>query len=56
MQGTGIPNIQIGEDRPLQLLDDSAQELHGAIWSVDNPENAEIREEDGRAATCESQR
>jgi len=42
-------NIQIGEDRPLQLLDDSAQELHGAMWSVDDPEKAEIQEEDGRA-------
>ena len=23
-------NIQVGDDRPLQLLDDSAQEVHGA--------------------------
>lgn len=42
-------NIQMGEDRPLQLLDDSAQELHDAIWSVDNPDLAEIQEQDGRA-------
>ena len=42
-------NIQTGEDRVLQLLDDSAQELHGAMWSVDDPEKAEIQEEDGRA-------
>jgi hypothetical protein len=41
-------NIQMGEDRPLQLLDDSAQELHGAIWSVDDPEKAEIQETEGR--------
>jgi outer membrane protein assembly factor BamB len=41
-------NIQMGEDRRLQLLDDSAQELHGAMWSVDEPDKAEIQEEDGR--------
>jgi outer membrane protein assembly factor BamB len=41
-------NIQVGEDRPLQLLDDLAQELHGAKWSVDDPALAEIQEEDGR--------
>jgi outer membrane protein assembly factor BamB len=41
-------NIQVGDDRVLQLLDDSAQELHGAMWSVDDPEKSEIREEDGR--------
>jgi len=39
----------MGQDRRLQLLDDSAQELHGAIWSVDNPDLAEIEEVDGRA-------
>ncbi len=42
-------NIQMGNDRVLQLLDDSAQELHGAVWSVDEPDLADIREEDGRA-------
>jgi len=42
-------NVQMEEDRPLQLLDDSAQELQGAVWSVDEPDLAEIREEDGRA-------
>lgn len=42
-------NIQVGDDRLLQLLDDSAQELHGAEWSVDAPDRAEIREENGRA-------
>ncbi len=41
-------NIQIGEDRPLQLLDDSAQELKGAVWSVDETGLGAIREEDGR--------
>jgi outer membrane protein assembly factor BamB len=38
-------NIQLGEDRPLQLLDANAKELHGAIWSIDKPNLAEIREE-----------
>jgi outer membrane protein assembly factor BamB len=42
-------NIQVGEDRPLQLLDDSAQELHDATWSIDNPDLATIEEEEGRA-------
>ena len=42
-------NIQVGDDRPLQVLDDSAQEVHGAEWSVDAPERADIREENGRA-------
>jgi len=42
-------NIQAGDDRILQLLDDLAQELHGAVWSVDNPEIAELQEQDGRA-------
>ena len=41
-------DIQMLADRPLQLLDDSAQELHGAEWSVDDPELAEIQEVDGR--------
>jgi outer membrane protein assembly factor BamB len=40
-------NIQMGADRPLQLLDDNAQELHGAQWSVDNPDLADIQEQDG---------
>ena len=40
-------NIQMGEDRALQLLDDSAQELHGAQWAVDNPDLADIAETDG---------
>jgi hypothetical protein len=42
-------NIQVGQDRTLQLLDDSAHELYGAMWSVDDPEKADIRDEDGRA-------
>jgi hypothetical protein len=43
-------NIHAGSPRILQILDNRAQELHGALWSVDKPELAEIREEDGRAA------
>ena len=39
----------MGDDRALQLLDDSAQELHGATWTVNNPDLAEIQEEDGLA-------
>jgi outer membrane protein assembly factor BamB len=42
-------NLQVGDDRRLQLLDEVAQELHGAVWSVDDPDLAEIREADGRA-------
>ena len=42
-------NIRMGDDRALQLLDDSAQELHGAIWSVDDPETASVEEIHGRA-------
>src|SRR4029077_16714994 len=41
-------NIQAGSTRILQILDNRAQELHGALWSVDKPELAEIREEEGR--------
>ena len=41
-------NIQLGEDRALQALDDSAQEVRGATWSIDNPDLAELREQDGR--------
>jgi|GEM_PF-2096187 len=40
-------NIQMGEDRALQVLDDSAQELHGAQWAIDNPDLADIAEIDG---------
>jgi outer membrane protein assembly factor BamB len=40
-------NLQMGDDRALQILDDNAQELHGASWSIDNPDLAELREENG---------
>lgn len=42
-------NIQVGTDRRLQLLDDSGQELDDAVWSVSDPELAEIHGVDGRA-------
>ena len=42
-------NIRVGQDRRLQLLDNLAQELYDAAWSVDDSAVAEIREEDGRA-------
>jgi hypothetical protein len=41
-------NIQVGEERPLQLLDDQLQELRDAKWAVDLPALAEISEQDGR--------
>ncbi len=40
-------NIQVGDDRALQLLDDSAQELNDATWSIDNPDLATIEDQDG---------
>jgi outer membrane protein assembly factor BamB len=42
-------NVYIGEARRLRVLDDNAQELHGATWEVDNPKLAEVTEEDGHA-------
>lgn len=42
-------NIQVGQDRRLQLLDDLAQELHGAAWFIDDSTLAELQEDDGRA-------
>jgi outer membrane protein assembly factor BamB len=41
-------NVGAGEDRRLQLLNDSAQEIRGAEWSVDHPELADLTEENGR--------
>lgn len=41
-------NIQLGQDRVLQALDDNAQELKGGSWTVDNPDLGAIRNEDGR--------
>ena len=42
-------NLQAGDTRCLQILDDHAHELHGALWSIDQSGLAEVREEDGRA-------
>lgn len=42
-------NIPIGVSQRLQLLDDNAQELRGAEWTVDNPELAVISEDAGYA-------
>ncbi len=41
-------SIAQGDDRILQLLDDSAQELQGAQWSINDPNLADVREENGR--------
>lgn len=43
-------NLQAGTSRTLQILDDNAQELRGALWSVDQPDLGEIREENGHVA------
>jgi outer membrane protein assembly factor BamB len=40
-------NIMVGNQRRLQVLDDVAQELHGAVWAVDDPSLADLREEEG---------
>lgn len=42
-------NIMVGSERRLQVLDDMAQELSGAVWTVDDPNLAELHEEEGRA-------
>jgi len=35
-------NVRVGENRRLQLLDDSAAELSDATWTIDNPDFADI--------------
>ena len=42
-------NIQVGQDRRLQLLDGLAQELHDGVWSIDDSTLAELQEDNGRA-------
>jgi outer membrane protein assembly factor BamB len=42
-------NIQVGEPRPLQLLDAHGNEDHTEDWSVDDTDLAQITEEGGRA-------
>ena len=44
-----IINVQAGESRTLQVLDNRAQALRGTVWSLDTNDLAEIREENGRA-------
>jgi outer membrane protein assembly factor BamB len=41
-------NLLLGDERPLQILDDSATDLKGAKWPVDDADRGELREEDGR--------
>ena len=41
-------SIEQGTDRVVQALDDSAEELTGVQWSVNDPGLVETREEDGR--------
>lgn len=42
-------NIQVEEDRPLQALDDNAQELSGVKWFIDNSTLANVKENGNRA-------
>jgi len=42
-------HITAGEDRRLQVLDDSSRELQGAAWSLDDPRLADIHEDGDRA-------
>lgn len=42
-------NLQLGEVQPLQILDAEGHELSSSSWSVDSPELAEIKEENGHA-------
>jgi len=39
-------NLLVGEPRTLQILDDSARELGGAAWSIDDEARAELRDDD----------
>lgn len=41
-------NIQVEEDRPLQALDDDAQELNGVKWFIDNSALADLMENGNR--------
>jgi len=42
-------NVIVGSDQRLQVLDDSARELHGAVWSVDDPSVADISDDGNKA-------
>src|SRR5438309_9200988 len=39
-------NIRAGEDRALQALDDEAQELHNAVWMLDDHNLADLEEDE----------
>jgi hypothetical protein len=41
-------NISVGDERTLQALDDSAQELSRVEWSINDPSLAAVSEQDGR--------
>jgi outer membrane protein assembly factor BamB len=41
-------NIEVDGDRTLQLLDVNLQELPGAKWAIDDPEKAELVEDEAR--------
>ena len=41
-------NLQIGDKRPFQLLDELGQSRNGGDWSIDNHEIAELTYENGR--------
>jgi hypothetical protein len=44
-----VINVLVGEQRPLELLDDSGHRIEGATWAVDNPTLATVSEDNGRA-------
>src|SRR5262249_39698474 len=41
-------NIAVGDERTLQALDDSAQELSRVEWSINDPSLATVNVQDGR--------
>jgi hypothetical protein len=41
-------NISVGDERTLQALDNTAQELSGVEWSINDPSLATVSEQDGR--------
>lgn len=48
-------NIEVDNDRTLQVLDINLQELKGAQWTVDDPEKADL-EEDGARVVLHAKR
>src|SRR5258708_15591905 len=41
-------NILVGDERTLQVLDDSAQEIPHVEWFINDPSLATVNEQDGR--------